>query len=114
MIDKEFSTRGGIAYVDPDVRSWGSGFKSNKNATWPFARLRVGTSYITVSSLFGEFRITRTNLVSISRFGRVPVLADGVRLARNGHNEAVIFWALRAGKVVDALQRRGWPVAPSS
>ncbi|MFI6782002.1 hypothetical protein [Micromonospora sp. NPDC050276] len=111
MIDKEFSTRGGVAYVDSEVRSWGLGYRSNKYATWPFARLRVGTSYLIVSSLFGEFRITRANLVSTSRFGRVPVLADGVRLVRKGHNGAVIFWALRAGKVVDELQRRGWPVA---
>ncbi|MCG5467961.1 hypothetical protein LADH09A_001811 [Micromonospora sp. LAH09] len=114
MIDEEFSTRGGVAYVDSGVRSWGLGYRSNKNATWPLARLRVGTSDLTVTSLFGEFRVTRANLVSISRFGRVPVLADGVRFVRNGHDGAVIFWALRAGTVVDELQRRGWPVTDSS
>ncbi|MGC4811140.1 hypothetical protein ACLQ29_11495 [Micromonospora sp. DT228] len=113
MIDREFSTRGGVAYVDSDVRSWRLGYRSDKHATWPFARLRVGTSYLAVSSLFGEFRVTRANLVSISRFGRVPVLADGIRIARNGHDGAVIFWALRAGTVVDELRRRGWPVTDS-
>ncbi|MET8043714.1 hypothetical protein ABZU25_22970 [Micromonospora sp. NPDC005215] len=110
MIDREFSRRGGVAYVDSGVRSWGRGYRSNKHATWPFARLSVGTSHLTVSSLFGDFRVTRANLVSISRFGSVPVLADGIRFARNGHDEAVIFWALRAGRVVDELQCRGWPV----
>ncbi|MEU8262648.1 hypothetical protein AB0C02_18700 [Micromonospora sp. NPDC048999] len=111
MVEKEFSTRGGVAYVDPVVRSWGQGFKSYRSATWPFARLRVGTSHVRVSSLFGEFRVTRTNVVSISRFGRIPLLADGVLFVGDDHDEAVIFWTARAGKVLDELQRRGWPVA---
>lgn len=113
MVDKEFSTRGGVTYVDAGLRSWRPGLKSYKSATWPFARLRVGTSHITVSSLIGEFRVTRTNLVSISRFGRIPVLADGVKFVRGDHDEAVIFWTACAGKVLDELQRRGWPVAGS-
>ncbi|MGW0216317.1 hypothetical protein ACWDXH_18190 [Micromonospora chokoriensis] len=111
MVDKEFSARGGVAYVDPGLRWWGQGSETYRSATWPLARLRVGASDITVSSLFGDFHVTRTNLVSASRIGRIPVLADGVKFVRNGHDEAVIFWAVRAGKVVDELRRRAWKVA---
>ncbi|MEV4763304.1 hypothetical protein AB0J89_11780 [Micromonospora chokoriensis] len=113
MVDEEFSTRGGVAYVDPGLRSWGQGPKTSRSATWPFARLRVGASDITVSSLFGDFRVTRRNLVSISRIGRIPVLADGVKFVRDDHDEAVIFWAIRAGTVVDELRRRAWKVEGS-
>ncbi|SCF23088.1 hypothetical protein GA0070612_5106 [Micromonospora chokoriensis] len=113
MVDGGFSTRGGVAYVDPGLRSWGQGSQPYRSATWPFARLRVGASGITVSSLFGDFRVTRTNLVSISRIGRIPVLADGVKFVRNDHDEAVIFWAFRAGTVVDELRRRAWTVEGS-
>ncbi|WBB67584.1 hypothetical protein [Micromonospora sp. WMMD812] len=111
MVDMEFIARGGVAYVDAGVRSWGSGFKVHRSVTWPFARLRVGAIHVTVSSLFGEFRVTRTNGVRISRFGRIPVLADGVKFVRDGQDEAVIFWAVRAGRVLDELERRGWPVS---
>ncbi|WP_406042345.1 hypothetical protein OG799_01630 [Micromonospora sp. NBC_00898] len=110
MTDKDFSTRGGVAYVDRQVGTWGSGFKSHRRATWPFARLRVGAKEIVISSMFGEFRVTRTNLVSISRFGRVPVLASGVKFVAHGHHEAVIFWAIGVRKVLDELHRHGWSV----
>lgn len=80
-----------------------------KSATWPFARLRVATNHITVSSLLGEFRVSRTNLVSISRFGRIRVFADGVKVVRDD-NEAVIFWAINTARVLGELQCRGWPV----
>ena len=66
---------------------------------------------MTISSLFGEFRVTHTSLVSIRRFGRVPVLASGFKFVGRGHDEAVIFWAVRAGKVLTELHRRGWTVA---
>ncbi|MFI7431789.1 hypothetical protein ACIBPB_32945 [Micromonospora sp. NPDC049836] len=111
MIDRDFSARGGVAYVDRQVGTWGSGFKGHRRATWPFARLRVGAKEIGVSSLFGQFRVTRTNLVSISRFGHVPVVASGVKFVARDHDEAVIFWAIDIRKVVDELHRYGWPVA---
>ncbi|MEV6369432.1 hypothetical protein AB0L86_21335 [Micromonospora musae] len=110
MADTDFTTRGGIAYVDRQVETWGSGFKSHRHATWPFARLRAGTKEIVVSSMFGEFRVTRTNLGSISRFGRVPVLASGVKFVADDHQEAVIFWAVRVRKAVEELRRHGWAV----
>jgi hypothetical protein len=110
VADKDFSTRGGVAYVDRQVGTWGSGFKSHRSATWPFARLRVGTQDIVISSVFGEFRVTRTNLVSISRFGRVLVLADGFKFVAHGHHEAVIFWAVGVRKVLEELHRHGWAV----
>ncbi|WP_343442036.1 hypothetical protein [Micromonospora schwarzwaldensis] len=73
----------------------------------------MGASDIIVSSLFGDFRITRTNLVSISRFGHVPVLVNGIKFVRDHHDEAVIFWAVRGGKVLDELRRQAWEVGRS-
>ncbi|MEN3611367.1 hypothetical protein AAH979_17630 [Plantactinospora sp. ZYX-F-223] len=110
MSDEEFSVRGGVAYIDRDVRSLGSDFRTNRHATWPLARLRVGERELTISSLFGEFRVTRTDLVSKCRLGRVPVLASGFKIVGRDHDEAVIFWAVRASKVLAELQRRGWTV----
>ena len=97
-------------YVDPGVTAWGPGFASHKNATWPFARLRVDAERILITSLFGTFKVTRTNLVAITHFRGIPVLADGVRFATSDHEDAVIFWALRGKKVRDELLRRGWKI----
>jgi hypothetical protein len=106
---EEFSTRGGVAYVDVQT-TWGSGFRSRKNATWPFAGLRIGDELIVISSLFGRFLVTRTNLVSISRFRRVPILADGLKFVTNDQDDALIFWTMSVNKVLSELQRRGWKV----
>ncbi|WP_346258380.1 hypothetical protein [Plantactinospora sp. ZYX-F-223] len=61
---------------------------------------------VPASILYG----VHTSLVSICQFGRVPVLASGFKIVGRGHDEAVIFWAVRAGKVLAELQRRGWTV----
>ncbi|MGC5020576.1 hypothetical protein [Micromonospora sp. DT47] len=106
---RDFITRGGVAYVDQQLRTWGSP-RFERSATWPFARLRVTGQAIVVSSIFGEFRLTQTNLVSISRVRHIPVLADGFMFEARGHQEMVIFWALRARKVLDELRRHEWVV----
>lgn len=106
---KDFRTRGGVTYVDPQVGTWGRP-QFHRRATWPFARLRVGAQDIVISSIFGEFRVTRTNLVSISRVRLVPVLADGFKFVAHGQDGAVIFWAIGVRKVSDELRRRGWAV----
>ncbi|MEV0811398.1 hypothetical protein [Micromonospora sp. NPDC050200] len=109
MVDKDFSTRGSVAYVDPPFRTWGRP-QFRRRATWPFARLRIGAQDIVISSIFGEFRVTRMNLVSISRVRIVPVLADGFTFVAHGHHEAVIFWAVGTRRVLDELHRHGWAV----
>ncbi|MFC3500873.1 hypothetical protein ACFOOK_07845 [Micromonospora krabiensis] len=110
MAEDEFSSRGGVAHVGARMTARGRSFVIHKNATWPFARLRVGAERILITSLFGTFEVTRANLVAITRFRRMPVLADGVRFATSDHEDAVIFWALRAEKVCQELLRRGWKI----
>lgn len=63
-----------------------------------------------ISSMFGEFRVTRANLISISRFGRIPVLASGFKFLTYDHQEAVIFWAVGVRRVLNELDRHGWTV----
>lgn len=109
VAEKDFRTRGGVAYVDPPVGTWGRP-QFHRRATWPFARLRVGAQDIVISSVFGEFRVTRTSLDSISRVRIVPVLADGFKFVAHGHDEAVIFWAIGVRKVSKELRRRRWAV----
>jgi len=109
VAEKDFRTRGAVAYVDPPFRTWGRP-QFHRRATWPFARLGVGAQDIVISSIFGEFRVARTNLVSISRVRMVPVLADGFLFVAHGHHKAVIFWAVGVRKVLDELHRRGWAV----
>jgi hypothetical protein len=109
VAEKDFKTRGGVAYVDPQVGTWGRP-QFHRRATWPLARLRVGAQDIVISSIFGEFQVTRANLVSISRVRIVPVLADGFKFVAHGHDEAVIFWAMGVRKVLDGLRRHGWAV----
>lgn len=110
MADSEFRARGGVGYIDAGVRSWSSGLVVRRSVTWPFGLLRVGTDQIVVSSLMGEFNVTRKKLKSISRFGRIPVFASGFKFVCSGSDEAVIFWAIHAGRVLRELQNRGWPV----
>lgn len=111
MGDQEFSTRGGVAYVDPHTTALGRPSVIHKYATWPFARLRIGDERIVISSFFGKFVVTRANLAAISRFRQVPVLADGFKFVIS-QQSAVVFWAPRVDRVRNELQRRGWKVTP--
>ncbi|WP_155373309.1 hypothetical protein [Catellatospora vulcania] len=108
MPDEDFTTRGGVAYIAPRM-TWPF-YMKNRHATSPLAELRVSAGEIAISSPFGKFLVTRANLVSISRFGRIPVLADGFKFETSDSHEALVFWAMGATPVRDALQRRGWEV----
>jgi hypothetical protein len=52
--------------------------------------------------------VTRANLVTIARFGRIPVFADGYRFVTDDHQDAVVFWAVRPDVVMNALDRHRW------
>jgi hypothetical protein len=106
----EFSTRGGVSYIDPQRKRFSDTGGTTKYATWPFCELVIRDDEIIISTSFEEIRVTRTNLVSLSRFGRVFLLADGFRFQVSGKRDAVVFWAMRAERVLDELLSRGWPV----
>ncbi|MEV0267392.1 hypothetical protein AB0H43_01270 [Hamadaea sp. NPDC050747] len=108
MADEDFITRGGVAYVG--IRDRWPFYLRGKYANWPLAELRVGDDEIMISSLFGKSVVTQANLVSISRFGRIPVFSDGFKFVLRDSREAVVFWAFWGPTVRGALQSRGWNV----
>ncbi|GIF63264.1 hypothetical protein Ais01nite_12990 [Asanoa ishikariensis] len=107
--DDEYSVRGSVSHIE----HWGTDPRrpaTNRFATWPFARIRFADSYITISSLLGELYVTPETLISISRFGRVSWLTNGVKFVVRGHHDDVVFWAARPGRLLAELRRRGWRV----
>jgi hypothetical protein len=107
VTDENFTARGGVAYLPADSPTWWS---AHRYATWPFAGLRINHGHITISSLFGRVVVTRANLISLSRVGRIPLFADGIKFVRSDQDEAVIFWAMEANRVLRALHQHGWNV----
>jgi hypothetical protein len=104
-----FGIRGGISIVDVRARTLRSSIgRVNRSATWPFAKLRLNREQITISSPFGPFLITRTNLVSIAQFDGLT--SDGIRFEVTDRYDAAIFWTYRMERVLDELRSHGWAV----
>jgi hypothetical protein len=104
-----FSRRGGISIVDVRAKTWRSSVgRVNRGATWPFAKLRLNREQITISSPFGPFLITRTNLVSIAQFGGLT--SDGIRFEVDDRYDAAIFWTFGLERVLNELGSYGWAV----
>lgn len=107
-MDRCFSTRGGVAYVG--LRDRWPWYTKRRSASWPFAELRVADDKIVISSMFGKYAVTRDDVASISRFGRIPALYDGFKFVIRGDYEAVVFWALWGPPVRAAFVRHGWEI----
>jgi hypothetical protein len=108
---KEFNTLGGVAYIDRSRTAWKGGGGSLKYASWPFADLAVNDTRIRITSPWGTVVVTRANLETIARYGRIPVFADGYRFVTDDHEHAVVFWAVRPNLVMNALDRHRWSFA---
>lgn len=72
------------------------------NATWPFAKLTVSANRLTLSSL-GSYDFTPSQVVSIERYGSIPLVSSGVRINHNrsDYPEKIVFWYL--GSVAEVL-----------
>ncbi|GLW28509.1 hypothetical protein [Actinoplanes regularis] len=107
-----FTTRGGVAFVDRAAtpRRLEPAPAGGWYVTWPFARLRIDAHGVEIASMFGDVTVTRDNLVSISRFRRVPILSDGFKFDVADRDDAVVFWALNPSTVLRRLREHHWPV----
>lgn len=65
------------------------------NASWPFAKLDVSASSLTVSSgFFGTYAFTPAQVVALEPYGVIPLIGRGVKIV-HGHPEypaKIIFW----------------------
>lgn len=77
------------------------------NATWPFAKLTVGQSDLTLRCLFQEWVFPRA---SIRRLGDC---GGGLRIEHTikGSNDFIVFWTFHFGRLRQELQRRGYNVS---
>src|SRR5690242_5065188 len=83
------------------------------NASWPFARLRVGTDRLTLSC-FGSYEFSPSQVTVIEPVGFIPILFKGIRIHHNrpDYPEKIIFWCVGAREeVLDAISNSGFRAA---
>lgn len=74
------------------------------SATWPFATLTVAKDRLTLASTktrwaiwdWGRYDFSPSQVVSIKRFGFLPIIAWGIRVNHNRWDipRRVVFWTL--------------------
>ena len=86
------------------------------HATWPFARLTVSATHLRIC-MMGAYDFTPRQVVSLERYGSIPVLASGIRLNHNrlDYPRKIIFWTLGSPiKLLARIADTGFsPSAPS-
>lgn len=88
------------------------------NATWPFARLAVSPALLRLSSLQGTYDFSPNDVVSLERYGSIPVFSSGIRIThtRADYPAKIIFWYLgNPDSVITRIREAGFlPTAPAS
>lgn len=84
------------------------------NSTWPFGRLLVTREEASLKSPFRTYVLRRNEVSAISRFGRVPLLAHGIRFhhGRADLPDPIVFWCIRPSReeVWRKLADLGYPL----
>jgi len=84
---------------------------SSRLTTWPFAQVHATPEQLTISApIPGTFVATHGNLASITPFGRVPVVANGLRFEAYFRRRVAVFWTLRRSTLTAELADLGWHV----
>jgi hypothetical protein len=80
------------------------------NATWPFARLTISATHLQLASL-GTYDFTPQQVVSLERYGSIPVLGNGIRISHNrpDYPPKIIFWTLGSPtKLLEKIAETGF------
>lgn len=77
------------------------------NATWPFAKLTIGRSNLTLRCIFQEWIFPRAAIRKLSDYG------GGLRIEHDikHYNGFIVFWTLRFEQLRQELQQRGYKVS---
>ena len=60
--------------------------------------------------MVGMFTVTHGNLVSVTPFGEVPVIAEGLRFEAYFRRQVAVFWTGRRSLLITQLADLGWNV----
>lgn len=87
------------------------------HASWPFARLTVSATHLKIA-MMGTYDFTTDQVVSLERFGSIPVLASGIRINHNRQDcpPKIIFYTLgNPMKLLARIAETGFsPKAPAA
>ena len=88
------------------------------NATWPLARLAATATELKVTSVFDTYDFRPSDVVSLERYGSIPFLGNGIRIAyaRPDYPAKVVFWCLgNPDKLLARILETGFsPIAPDN
>jgi len=103
--------RGGMWLIGRDDTFRDSFTGTRNSVTWPFAKLHATREQVTLSApVLGTFGVTHGNLVSITPFGRIPVIAEGIRFQAHFRRQVAVFWTFDRPALIAELVALGWHV----
>ena len=80
------------------------------NASWPFATLKITDKRLAISTL-SSYEFSPEQVVSVERYGSIPVLSSGIRINHNraDYPEKVVFWCIgNREKVFAQIKKSGF------
>ena len=82
------------------------------NASIPFAKLTVTPQSLRISlTLFGDYRFTPEQVVSIAAYTRIPILGWGIRITHtvSTYPEQIVFWHLcKPARLLEGIHETGF------
>ena len=89
----------------------GHGLYKAWNVTWPFARLRVDDSALTLRCLGRSWMLSRDRILRLSR--QRGLLSVGLRIDHSlaGAPAPLLFWTFRFRRLQRELESRGYVVS---
>jgi len=80
------------------------------NASWPFATLKITDTRLAISTL-SSYEFSPEQVVSVERYGSIPVLSSGIRINHNraDYPKKVVFWCVgNREKVFAQIKKSGF------
>jgi hypothetical protein len=107
-----YRRRGGMTIADRWATFWSTAFsRGPRHIIWPFAELEATRDRVSISVVgFEPFVVTLGNLLSITRFGGVPVIGLGLRFDGDFRRESAVFWTAVRSAVIGEPAYLGWSV----